>query len=441
MLRTLFVLILVTIGTYYILQGPFYALLFYIGNAYFRPEEWVYSDLVRRLNLSFLSGIVVLLMTILSRQRFIMNGRIALLLIFLGHTFLSMFLSAHHDYCWPWWKDFLKANIITYLMIVLVTDFSRFRLVVLVMVFALALEAKQGWYYLLYPPNWGGGNPNPVPFLGDNNGVAVGMLMLVPVINFLGQTTSRPWGKRFYQLLLVGALFRAISTFSRGGFMACISLGIVYVFRSRQKVRGLIGMGVLLIIVLAALPDSFWMRMNTITTYEEDSSATGRLHFWHVATLMAHANPIFGVGFNGYNPSYDSYDDSPGDYGTGRSVHSSYFGILAELGYVGLILYLAILFQAFRSCHRVRKLSIKGIVPMEFGLVATALEASLTAFVIGGVFLPFQYSEMLWHFIGLTIVLRQLASRHVGQGRRGNVPETKAGTPVYSSISSAGSVS
>lgn len=441
MIRTVLVLTLVAVGIYYILQGPFYALLFYIGNAYFRPEEWVWSNLIRQLNLSFISGIVVLLMTILGRQRFIINGRISLLLIFLGHTFLSMFLSEHHDYCWPWWKDFLKANIITYLMIVLVTDFSRFRLVVLVMVFALAFEAKQGWYYLLYPPNWGGGNPNPIPFLGDNNGVAVGMLMLVPVIHFLGQTTSRPWGKRFYQFLLVGSLFRAISTFSRGGFMTCIGLGIIYVFRSRQKVRGLIGVGVLLVIVLMALPDSFWARMNTIKTYEEDSSATGRLHFWHVATLMAHANPLFGVGFNAYNPSYDTYDDSPSEYGTGRSVHSSYFGILAELGYVGLILYLAILFQAFRSCHRVRKQAAKAMIPMELGLAATALEASLTAFVIGGSFVPFQYSEMLWHFIGLTIVLQKLAGWHVNQARRGRTLETKANTSVYPSISSVGNVS
>jgi hypothetical protein len=41
MLRTLFVVLLITGGVNYSLQGPFYALLFYIWKAYLRPEDWV----------------------------------------------------------------------------------------------------------------------------------------------------------------------------------------------------------------------------------------------------------------------------------------------------------------------------------------------------------------------------------------------------------------
>ena len=33
---------------------------------------------------------------------------------------------------------------------------------------------------------------------------------------------------------------------------------------------------------------------------EADASQTGRLHFWRVATDMAIANPMFGVGLNAY---------------------------------------------------------------------------------------------------------------------------------------------
>ena len=29
-------------GTFYALISPFYALLFYLWNAYFRPEEWIW---------------------------------------------------------------------------------------------------------------------------------------------------------------------------------------------------------------------------------------------------------------------------------------------------------------------------------------------------------------------------------------------------------------
>jgi putative inorganic carbon (HCO3(-)) transporter len=233
----------------------------------------------------------------------------------------------------------------------------------------------------------------------------------VPVIDFLAQTAQRKWARHFYRFLLVGVLFRAISTYSRGGFLACIALGAGYLFRSQQKFRVLIAMGVLLVVVLPALPDSFWDRMRTIQTYTEEESALSRLHFWKVAAEMANANPLLGVGFNAYNEAYDTYDFSHGRYGKGRSVHSSYYSIVAELGYTGLLLYGLIVFGAIRGCNRVHRLAKRGSIPAELGKSAFALEMSLFVFLCGGSFVIFQYNEMLWHFFGLTIVLEHLAAR------------------------------
>ena len=253
MLRTIIILMLAGIGAIYAVQSPLYALLFYIGNAYFRPEEWVWTELIRGLKLSYLSGAWLLLMTLITRQRFVFNGRVVLLLLLLLHTFISLMFSNHYDYSWPFWKEFLKAIVITYLIVVLITDMTRFRLLLLVMVFALGLEqAKQGWYYLLTPANWG--NVNPIPFLGDNNGVAVGMLMLVPIVAYLARTTQHTWARWGYWLLLVGCLFRALTTFSRGGFLACAALGGVYLLRTRHKLRVLVGMIAIAVVGLTCSP-------------------------------------------------------------------------------------------------------------------------------------------------------------------------------------------
>ena len=89
MLRSIFVFLLIAFGAYYTLQGPFYALLFYIGNAYFRPEDWVWNDYVASLRLSLISGAYLVLASLYSRQRFVWNSRIALLWLFLFHTLLS----------------------------------------------------------------------------------------------------------------------------------------------------------------------------------------------------------------------------------------------------------------------------------------------------------------------------------------------------------------
>jgi putative inorganic carbon (hco3(-)) transporter len=150
-------------------------------------------------------------------------------------------------------------------------------------------------------------------------------------------------------------LFRALSTYSRGDFLAACFLGSMYWLHSRKKIRSLVVLLVMLVIVVPQLPDAFWGRMQTIQTYQEeqDDSALGRLHFWQVALRMAEAHSILGVGFNAYNRAYNHYDFSEGRYGRSRSVHSSFFGVLAELGYGGLALFALILLAAFRSCQRV----------------------------------------------------------------------------------------
>ncbi len=410
MLRSTFVSFLIIVGAYYAVQGPFYALLVYLGNAYFRPEDWVWSGFVRSLRLSFVIGFYVIISTVLARQRFVWDGRIALLWSFLFVAFLSTVFSEYSDYSWPYLVEFIKVVVMTYLIVVLTTDLAKFRLVILIMVLALGLEqSKQGWFYLLTRP--GGANNNPVALLGDNNGTAVGMLMLVPLIGFLMQTTQRKWSKRFFSFLLIGSLYRALSTYSRGGFIAAIVMGGSWWLRSHYKIRNLLGILIILTIVVPALPDAFWNRMGTIQTYEEeqDEAALGRLHFWSVAVGMAASNPVLGVGFSSYSEAYNAYDFSAGKHGEGRSVHSSFLGVLAELGYVGLFLYVFILLAAFSACAHVRRIASGYAALVDFGKSAVAIQTSLTAFVVGGIFVPFQYNEMLWHLIGLSIVLKRLA--------------------------------
>jgi probable O-glycosylation ligase (exosortase A-associated) len=413
MLRTIFVLILAAIGAYYVLWGgTFYTLLFYIGNAYFRPEEWAWDQaLIKSLKLSFISGAALLLSSFLSRQRFVFNGRVFLLFLFLSHTFVSALMAHDFAYSWAYWTDFFKSTIVTYMIVILVTDFARLRLLLFVIVLFVGVEgAKQGWFYLISPPKWGA-NPNGLPALGDNNGVAVAMLMLAPVIQLLGQTTQRKWARPVYWFLFAGVIARALTTYSRGGFLACIALGGAYLLRSRQKLRLLVGMAFLLAIILPALPEEFWNRMQTIETYEEEGSATGRLHFWRVAINMANAHPIFGIGYMSYLPAYDTYDFSEGEYGQKRAVHSSYFSVLAELGYLGAALFAAILIGALQSCRRVSKLTQHDPALSALGKSAFALQMSLIAFLCGGAFLSYAYKEIVWHFIGMTMAVDRLATQ------------------------------
>ena len=413
MLRTLFVLTLAAIGVTYAFQGPLFGLLFYLWVAYFRPEQWVWDgSVVSSLSLSYVAGLFTLVGAIFWRTRWRMNIRIALLGLFLLQTLLSTAFAIHSDYAWPYWFEFFKAIVISYFIVVLADDTDRFRLVMLVIALSLGAEAaKQGWVELIRHP--GARNDNPLPMLGDNNGVAVGMLMLVPILTTLASTATTQWERAAHRFIAFGVLYRAICTYSRGGFLACAAIGLIYVFRGQKRLTTAIVMVVFVTVVTPVLPAEFWSRMRTITTpddvQEDDTSALGRLHFWNVAVAMANANPLIGVGHNSFNVIYDSYDDTNGAFGRGRSVHSSWFGILAELGYTGLLLFIAQLALAFHACSRARRAARVSAEHAHLAKFAFGIEAAMVAFVVGGTFLPFHYTEMLWHFIGLSIALDILA--------------------------------
>jgi O-antigen ligase len=182
--------------------------------------------------------------------------------------------------------------------------------------------------------------------------------------------------------------------------------------RSKHKVRALIGVAVLASVVSTIMPQAFWNRMSTLSApvEEQDESAQGRIHFWEVAVLMAKGKPITGVGFNGYRPSYATYDTTPGQFGEDRSVHSVWFGVLAELGYPGLLLFVGILLTGLWGCRQVVVMAKGDPSKSDLGFYGQALSTSLIVFAAGGSFLPSQYSEMLWHFIGMTTALHAIAT-------------------------------
>jgi putative inorganic carbon (hco3(-)) transporter len=411
MLRLIFVLGIAIVGFWYAVQNPYYALLFYTWNAYFRPEVWVWDgSLVTSLNLSLLLGLIVVVGTALTARHWPFNGHVALIVIFAGHCVVSTSLSEYA--LWPLLQEFLKIVLMTYLMTVLVNDLARLRTLLVVVALSLGFEAvKQGWFELFLHP--GALNDNTLPMLGDNNGVAVGLWMLVPVLGALSQTTERRWYRRLSLAALCGTAYRALTTYSRGGLLAGIAVAAVYSMRSPKKLTILVAVLLVIALAVSVMPDAFWERMSTIREGEtaEDRSAQGRFHFWNVAVAMANAHPIFGVGFRAYEAAYDDFDSSHGWFGTKRAVHSVWFGVLAELGYVGLALYGLIFFLAIRNCRRIQQLPQVGREARELKIYAIALEAGLVAFVVGGSFLSFQYFEMPWHWVGLTIALSGVSKK------------------------------
>lgn len=408
MLRTAFVLLLLGGFAALALRGPVEALMLYLWIAYFRPESWVWNPIFRELALSFVTAGYLLLRVVLSSTRFRLDFRTLLMIAFLALALISGLNSPYFDRSTTMFETISKAFIISYLLAILTDNVRHRRLIVQTIAFSLGFEgAKQGWVQLvLYP---GATNNNPIPFLGDNNGVAVGMLMLVPMFIYLARTTEWRPEKWLCWFFAVGVFYRAISTYSRGAFLAAIAMGLVSVLRSPKRFPALVGAAFAATIVFSALPQEYWDRMNTIQGQQSDDgeeyeeSAAGRLHFWAVARDMAD-DRLLGVGPGAFSDAYPVYDRDR-RFGGRRAVHSSWFGVLAELGYGGLLIFVSIFFLAMRTCARAQSLAKQGRIPKDLGYFGVGLESSLVAFMVGGTFLTFQYIEMLWHFVALAMSL------------------------------------
>lgn len=409
MLRTLFVVAVLTVGWTMALQGPLYAACLYLWIAYFRPESWAWSDLFATLNLSYFAGAFLVIRTLFSKTPIRIDLRSALLLLFLLQALIATSFGVDSAHSFSYWWDFAKVIIVSVLLTNIIQTTADLRLVLIVITVSLGFEAgKQGWAQLILNP--GARNDNSVPFLGDNNLVAVGMAMLLPMVGALA-ATSTGWQKRAFQFLSVGVLYRALSTYSRGGFLSIGTVGALWFWRSPHKLRTLAAVALATTLVLPVLPQEFWDRMSTITAPadERDDSQQGRLHFWQVAVAMANDRPFLGVGHSAYPRAYNAYDWTNGQFLTNRAVHSAWFGVLAETGYPGFLLFIAIVVMSLRSCRRVRLAAKRGEVSAPLGRYAIGFESALLAFMVGGSFVSFHYSEMLWHYFALTIALERVA--------------------------------
>ncbi len=296
MIRTILVCAGLLIGWSFALQSALYAACLYLWIAYFRPESWAWSDIFASLNLSYFAGAFLVIRTVMAGTKITFDWRSGLLLLFLGQALLSSWYGVNPTHSMGFWQEFAKMIVVSILLINIIQTSADLRLIMIVIALSLGFEAtKQGWAQLVLNP--GAPNNNTVPFLGDNNLVAVGMAMLIPIIGVLA-TTATGWQKRAFQFVNVGVIYRAISTYSRGGFLSIGAVGAVWFWRSPHKFKTLAAVVLAAAVILPVLPQPFWDRMSTITASgeERDASQQGRLHFWQVAFAMANDRPLLGVG-------------------------------------------------------------------------------------------------------------------------------------------------
>jgi probable O-glycosylation ligase (exosortase A-associated) len=437
MLRTLFIVLVIAVGLVGALRSRFMGLLLYLWFALFRPQEFTWVDF-SSLHLSLVIGIVFVVPCLLTGEWPDVSHPLSIGgLTFLLTALVAQIGCVNQDVGW-YWLDFMARLLLVCLLCITLTN-SRERFLAVLAVVSLSFgfhTSKAGLYSILH-----GGSRFGEGLAGafiDNNGYAVGMVIVLWLLVATAQNMERKWVRRGILVAVPLTAFATVSTFSRGGFIGLAVSTACFILFQRHRLIAAIAMGFLLsAIPFVPLPHGYTERLQTIQTYdkEQDASALGRLHFWNVAISMAISNPL-GVGLFNYESNYDRYDTSGGEFGQRRAVHSSYFQVLAETGFAGAAVYGWMLAYSMVLTLRIRRRAHSpGLSTSESRFLETsanALAASMVGFMGAGAFIALALNDLTWLTFALIASLDRLSVKMSEAGPRSPNPLADASCSAYS---------
>ncbi len=257
--------------------------------------------------------------------------------------------------------------------------------------------------------------------LGDPNDLA---LVLSFPLAFAASLIFSRLGRLNQLLGMVGValmVWAIICTQSRGGLLAIMGVAGVVGWRSVKSKA-------LLISVAAVAAMGLFLAMGIDKrasggAHEEgiDESAMGRIYAWGAAWKMATTRPLTGVGLDNFVANYFFYSDHWD--GTNHAVHSTWFNVLAETGFPGLIVFVAMVAVCIRSVLGSAAEIKRARGPPAMAAITLALLAGMTGFCLAGTFLTQGFTWPIYILVGLTAA----AARYVREDLSKESPVDRAG--------------
>jgi probable O-glycosylation ligase (exosortase A-associated) len=279
------------------------------------------------------------------------------------------------------------------------------------MVVSIGFYAVKGGFFTLITGGhyivWG---PQGTFFTG-NNGLAIAVLMVLPLMWFLYLESEKRWVKIALLISMVLSMFTVVASYSRGAFLAAAAVGLYFILKNKHKfilLPPVVALGVALIVFM---PEQYVDRLNTIETYQQDGSAMGRINAWHFAWNLAGDRPIVGGGFGAFTRDlFKVYAPEPENF---HDAHSIYFEALGEQGFIGLGLFLLLGLMGWRMCNKTRK-SIKDNPDLLWAYrLLSMLNVSLVGYAVGGLFLGLAYFDLYYHLLSLIVLTKIIVDKEL----------------------------
>lgn len=258
-------------------------------------------------------------------------------------------------------------------------------------------------------------------FLGDGNDFSLSLCVLFPCAIELGLMAKSFWVRILVWIGILIVLFAIVASQSRGATIGLVCvLGFLWL-RSPRKMLSLFGILVAGMIMLLYAPPEYFQRMQTISHYQEEGSAIGRILAWKAGTNMALDNPLLGIGAGNFPVAYGTRYKPAEASNEWKTAHSSYFLVLGEMGFTGLILLLGLVIGNIRLNQRVRGIVLTRAGPEADPVAVKAagrqlymLTAAMLGFATAGAFLSAAYYPHVFILTGLLLAARANALQTAG---------------------------
>jgi putative inorganic carbon (hco3(-)) transporter len=239
--------------------------------------------------------------------------------------------------------------------------------------------------------------------LGDPNDLS--LVLLFPMSFAMSMVVMRTskLSAYFGAFGTIVIFYAIICTQSRGGLLGILSVGGIVgmkVIKSKVALMCIGGVAALGLVAMAGISSRASGGADETGIGE---SGMGRIYAWQAAMNMAIARPLTGMGLDNFTANYFYY--SPHWDGLNHAVHSTWFGVLGETGFPGIISFFFMMFVIGRSAYLTDKdLSLLN-APIACRSASLATLAGFTGFCVSASFLTQGFSWPLYIILAMTIAL------------------------------------
>jgi O-antigen ligase len=318
---------------------------------------------------------------------------------------------------------YLQVSLIFLLMVNAVTSPARVERICWVIVLAFGYTSAQVVFDYLRGVNLVEGNRASGPvggFFANPNDLALNLVAFLPLAMMYVKRPG-PFLKRVIALgISVLMLTALVFTKSRSGQLGAAAMVVTYLLATRSLKPGTIIALVLGgLIVLPALPSSYWDRMESIFNEEKDAtkSRTERRLLMEEAWQIFLDNPITGIGAG----QFQNYG-GPGKDARWRVTHNALLQVAAELGIFALIAFSFLIGRGFAAAWWTRQalswIFWKRGRTREDGLdehervflqtTGAALVAGLAGWFVCAMFASVAFNWTFYYLLGLPVTTRHI---------------------------------